>query len=74
MGVHKQGKSQFLTLGLIMVSGRGCSESLMALADFLFIDIIAKSPGDNILFNKSSGGVKRSQIGKKGQNFSFLAN
>ena len=65
MGVHKRGKSQFFTLGLIMASGRGYSESLMALADFLSIDITAKSPSDNILFNKSGGGVKRSCISRR---------
>ena len=65
MGVHKWGKSQFFTLGLIMASGRGYSESLMALADFLSIDITAKSPSDNILFNKSGGGVKRSCISRR---------
>ena len=38
---------------------------LMALAAFLSIDIIAKSPSDNILVNKNDDGVKGPCISKR---------
>ena len=62
-----------------MAGNMGDNESVMALAGFLSVDIIAELPSDNIFIKKCRGGVMGSPMstrkwGENGQKFIFLAN